>query len=697
MGNNPHVTPSHTAMTADSTVGAWSFILAPIENSIVRFDLVKIEEFESAFTIAMDLKRTEIEAITGQSAAPDFENTIAACEDSGRALGRAMSLFNTYTSSLATPDVQAIESKMGPILDKFGLEEIQNDKLFERIKAVYDARQTSGLTAEQQRLIKVYYDNFTRKGAGLDAVQKARLSEITERLSSLFTSFHHNQVADEKKYIVFERAADLAGLTPKLLADAAEEAKNRGLEGKWVISNKRSSIEPFLAFATRRDLREKAWRFWTSRGDNNDENDNKQNIREILKLRTERAQILGFKTHAHWVLDNNMAKTPAAAQSLMMKVWLAAVARVHEEVADMQAIADQDKITIKPWDYAYYSELVRKKKYDFDENAVKPYLQLEKIKEGMFMAAKRVHGIDMVKLEGLPVIHPDVTFYEVRRGGERLGLWSFDPYARDGKSSGAWMDNFVTQEKFRGRVLPVVTNCLNLVKGAAGEPTLLSWDEATTLFHEFGHAMHGLLSDVTYPTLAGTSVSRDFVELPSQVFERWFSTNEVLSQFAVHYQTGLPIPEALVAKLRQAKNFNQGFGTAEYLISAIYDMEIHLAATPDQEIDPNEFERQIMAKFGCPEEIVMRHRPGHFGHIFSGDGYSAGYYSYIWADTMGADGGEAFEEAGSFYDPATCERLSRKIYSVGNSVPAEVAFFDFRGRFVIDTDALMRDRGFPVV
>jgi peptidyl-dipeptidase Dcp len=663
-----------------------------------KFDQVKIDDFKAALMKGMDLKRDQIKAITGQAAKPNFENSILAFEDAGRPFSRTNRFFDIYTSTMNDKPMQAIESEMKPILAKFDDEVIQNDPLFQRIKAVYEVREKSNLNPEQQRLVEVYYRQFTRQGAGLDAEKKKRLREINEKLASLFTDFRHHQLGDEEKYtLVLENEGDLAGLSDNLKAAAAQQAEAKGMKGKWVISNTRSSMEPFLTFSSRRDLREKGWRMWTRRGDNNDANDNKATIGDILKLRAERARILGFPTHAHWILDDNMAKTPDNAMKLMLMVWKAAVTRVHQEVADMQELADKEKekIKIEPWDYRYYAEKVRLAKYDIDQNEVKQYLQLDKIREGMFWAAKQVYGLDMVKVDGLPVVMPDVTVYEVRRDGKQIGLWYFDPYARDGKNSGAWMNEYRTQENFKERITPIVSNNANFVKGKPGEPILISWDDATTMFHEFGHALHGLQSNVHYPSLAGTNVKRDFVEMPSQVNERWFMTNEVLSKFALHHKTGEPIPKALVDKIRKAKTFNQGFITTEYLASALYDMKIHLAATPDKTIDPDVFEKEAMAEVGCPSEIIMRHRPTAFGHIFADDGYSAGYYSYIWADTYSADAAEAFKEAGSFYDRKTCDRFRESIFMVGNSVPPDVAFRNFRGRDV-DTNALMRDRGFPI-
>ena len=580
--------------------------------------------------------------------------------------------------------MQAVEAEMSPVLAAFRDEITQNEPLFRRIKAVYDARAKSGLTPEQQRLTDVHYTRFAREGANLDKTQKAQLAALNKKLAKLFTTFRQNQLADEENLtMMLESQTDLDGLSEDLRAGAQAAAEAHGQKGKWLLTNTRSSVEPFLTFSTRRDLREKAWRMWTRRGDNANTHNNKATIAEMVKLRTQRAQLLGYPSHAHWIVADNMAKTPDAATALMMKVWKASVARAHEEVADMQKIADAEgaKITIEPWDYRFYAEKVRKAKYDIDQDVVKQYLQLDKIREGMFWAAGKVYGLQFSKLSGVPVYHADMSVYEVTRDGKHIGLWYFDPYARAGKSSGAWMNEYRSQERFRKPTTPIVSNNANFIPGKSGEPV--------------GHALHGLQSNVTYPTLAGTNVKRDFVEFPSQVNERWIYTDEVLNQFALHHQTGKPIPRELVDKIKKAKTFNQGFKTVEYLASAIYDMKLHTNTDPNAEIDCNDFETKTMAEIGCPKEIIMRHRPTAFGHIFAGDGYSAGYYVYIWADTMSADASEAFVEAGSFYDPTTCKKLRESIFSVGNSVAPDVAFRNFRGRDV-DTNALMRDRGFPI-
>jgi peptidyl-dipeptidase Dcp len=665
---------------------------------IPRFDQVKTAEFKPAFTKSMDMLRAEIRAITTNNAPATFDNTVIPFEDAGRPFGRVANFFGVYTSTMNDKTMQALDTEMSPVLAAFGDEVIQNEALFQRLKAVHDGRQAANLNTEQQRLTEVYYNRFARQGAALNKDQKTRLAEINKRLATLFTQFGQNQLADEENHkLIIDKESDLAGLSQSLRDSAAEAAKEAKMPGKWVFSNTRSSIEPFLVFADNRALREKGWRMWVNRGNNNDKNDNKAIAGEILQLRAERAKLLGFQTHAHWIVADNMAKTPEAAMGLMMKVWPAAVAGVKEDVAAMQELADKEgaNFKIEPWDYRYYTEKVRKAKYDIDQNEVKAYLQLDKMVEAMFWAAGQVYGLEFAKLSGLPVYHPDVTTYEVRRNGGRVGLFYFDPYARAGKRSGAWMNEYRTQEKFKGEITPIVSNNCNYVKGKPGEPALISWDDANTLFHEFGHALHGLLSRTTYPTLAGTSVKRDFVEFPSQVNEYWFETPELLNKFAIHYQTGKPIPKELVDRILKAGNFNQGFETVEYLSNAIYDMKLHLASTPDKRIDIAEFEKATMAEIGMPKEIVLRHPAAAFGHIFQGDGYSSGYYVYIWADAMTADVYEGFQEMGGLYDKTACKKLEEAIFAVGNSIPPDEAFRRFRGRDV-DTNALMRDRGFPV-
>jgi peptidyl-dipeptidase Dcp len=453
-------------------------------------------------------------------------------------------------------------------------------------------------------------------------------------------------------------------------------------------------MDPFLTYSENRDLRKQVWDRYYSRGDNGDARDNNAIISEILRLRSARAELLGYESHAHWRLEPQMAKTPESAMDLMMKVWPKAVARAKEEVADMQRIADTDGITIEPWDYRFYAEKVRKEKYDLDFNLVKPYMQMEKLREGMMWAAGQLYGLQFTPISDVPVFHPDVRVWRVADAqGELVGLWYFDPYARDGKRSGAWMTDYQAQERLGEPSIAIVSNNCNFVKGSAGKPTLISWDDADTLFHEFGHALHGLLSNVKYPSQSGTNVARDYVEFPSQVNEHWLPTPEVLNQFAVHYQTGEPLPDQLLEKINRAATFNEGFATVEYLASALVDMKLHLSQL--ETIDPDKFERETLADLGMPKEIVMRHRTPHFAHIFAGDGYSAGYYSYLWSDALTADAAEAFIEAGSFYDKGVAKKLYEEIMSVGDTVDPADAFRAFRGRDV-DTRALLRKRGFPV-
>jgi peptidyl-dipeptidase Dcp len=681
-------------MTDDALLAPWT---GP-HGGFPRFDRVQVADFQPSLLAAMDLHRTEIAAIVSSAEPPAFDNTIAALERAGQPLRRAIAVFGVYTSTMSSAEVRRIEQDMAPVLAAFSDEIIQDAALFARIQAVHAGRHAAGLTAEQIRLVEVVYRSFERQGAALGAADKARLAEINGQLATLYTRFVQNVLADEEGQALELAGEDeLAGLPGSLRAAAREAAAARGLPG-WRIANTRSAMEPFLVHSTRRDLRERGWRMWVSRGEHPGEHDNRPLIPEILALRAEKARLLGYPSHAHWIIDDNMAHTPDAAMALLRKVWSAAVVRAREEIADMQAIADAEHagpapgITIAPWDYRFYAEKVRKARYDLDDNEVKPYLQLDRMRDAMMWVAGELYGLAFHRLDDVPVCHPDVAVYEVTRDGGHVGLWYFDPYARDGKLSGAWMSEYRTQEAIAEPISPIVSNNANFMKSSGA--VLISWDDARTMFHEFGHALHGLCSAVRYPTLAGTSVKRDFVEFPSQLHEHWLATPEVLGRFARHHQTGAPIPAALVAKIERARHFNQGFATVEYLASAIYDLEIHTAPA-DPQIDPIAFERRVMAEFGCPPEIVMRHRPTQFGHIFASDGYSAGYYAYLWADTLVADAAEAFREAGSFYDPAIARRLHESVMRAGNSIPPHQAFRAFRGRDV-DTDALMRERGFPV-
>lgn len=665
---------------------------------IPPFDKVKVSDFKSALETAMAENLKEIEYIAKTTAAPTFDNTIAELERTGAMLERVSTIYNIWGSNMSTKEFREVENEMDVKLAAFYDKIAQNEALFKRVEAVYNSPEKSKLTSEQQRLVWRYYMNFVRAGAKLGAAEKKRLSEINQSLAGLYTKFSQNLLADETDlYVEIKDAADLAGL-PQSLRDAlAGIAASKGKNGSWVIANTRSSVDPFLTYADKRELREKVWKMFVNRGDNGDANDNNAIITEVLQLRAERAKLLGFPTHAHWRLDNAMAKTPERAMELMEAVWKPAVARVKEEVADMQSLADKTgaKITIEPWDYRYYMEKVRKERYDLDQNEVKPYLQLDKLREGMFWVAGELFNFKFTPVSDIPVYHADVKVWEVtdKTSGKHIGLWYFDPYAREGKRSGAWMNAYRDQERLDADVTTIVSNNSNFVKGKPGEPVLISWDDAETLFHEFGHALHGLSSNVTYPSLSGTNVARDYVEFPSQLLEHWVSTPEVLQKFALHYQTGKPIPQELVDKINKAATFNQGFATVEYLSSALVDMKLHLAGS--QKIDADKFEKETLDALGMPKELVMRHRTPQFGHVFSSDGYSAGYYSYLWSDVLTADAFGAFTEGKGPYDKKVGASLVKNIFSVGNTIDPAEAYRKFRGRDP-QVSALMKKRGFPV-
>jgi peptidyl-dipeptidase Dcp len=664
------------------------------------FDRVRVERLLPALETGIAEQLAEVEAIAADPVPPTFANTLAPLERSGRALARVQVLYGIWASTLSTPEVQQVEREAAPKLAAMDDRITQNERLFARIEAVYQARERSGLSAEEQRLAWLHRTRFVRAGARLDAPAKARLAEINQELARRYTRFRQNVLADETdRVLVLEREEDLAGLPSDQRSAAAAAAAARGKEGRWAIPNTRSSVEPFLTSSTRRDLREQVWRTFTGRGDFGDAHDNKGLVTEILALRAERARLLGYPTHAHWRTEDQMAGTPERALALLEAVWAPAVARVREEVADLQAVADREGagIRIAPWDYRFYAEKVRKARYDLDEAEVKPYLQLERLREGMFHVADRLFGLRFVPVpEGrVPVPHPDVRVWEVRGPrGRHVGLWYFDPYARPGKRSGAWMSEYRTQERLGGAVTPIVSNNANFVKPAPGEPVLVSWEDARTLFHEFGHALHGLCSSVFYPSLAGTAVATDYVEFPSQLLEHWLSTPEVLDRYARHHRTGKPMPRALVARIRRAENHGQGFRTGEYLASALVDLKLHLAG--DRPVEAAAFERDTLAALGMPPELTMRHRIPHFGHVFAGDGYAAGYYSYLWSDTLTADAWEAFTSApGGPWDAGVARRLRRHVFAAGNTVDPAAAYRAFRGRDP-GIGPLMRKRGFPV-
>jgi peptidyl-dipeptidase Dcp len=688
-------TPDTSGVTDDAEHALLDPWTGP-HGGVPPFDRVDVAAIEPALEAAMAENLTEIDAIAADPAAPTFDNTIGALERSGRALDRVATIYGVWSGNMSTPEFRAVEQTMAPRLAAFSDRITQNAALFRRIEAVYDAREDAGLTPEQQRLAWLYWTNFARAGARLDDAGKARLSEINQRLAGLFTRFNQNLLADEDAgRIVIEDEADLAGLPGELRDAAADAAAEHGLDGRWVIANTRSFVEPFITYADSRDLRVRAWRMWVSRGECGGATDNTGIIADILALRAERAKLLGYETHAHWRLENTMAATPDRALELLHEVWGPAVARVAEEVADMEAIAREDgaTITIEPWDYRYYAEKVRQQRFALDQSRVRQYLQLDRLRDAMFHVARELFGLAFDPVDDVPVYHADVRVWRVADAdsGRHVGLWYFDPYARPGKRSGAWMSAYRSQERFDGEVTTIVSNNSNFVKARPGEPVLISWDDATTLFHEFGHALHGLASSVNYPSLSGTAVPRDFVEFPSQLLEHWLATPEILERFALHHRAGEPMPRELAQRIEDASTFNQGFATVEYLGSAIVDMKVHLAG--DDVADPMSFERATLAALGMPREVGMRHRSPHFQHVFGGDGYSAGYYSYLWADVLTADAFEAFTEAGGPWDRDTARRLLEHVLSAGNTADPADAYRAFRGREP-EVDALLRKRGF---
>ncbi|MEJ2339726.1 MAG: M3 family metallopeptidase, partial [Gemmatimonadales bacterium] len=603
-----------------------------------------------------------------------------------------------WRGNLSTPEFREIQREMSPKLAEFRTKIRQNEALFARIRAVYEGDEFETLRPDEQRLVWLIYDRFARNGATLEGEAKERYAAIDKRLAELYTQFSNNVLADEEGYVLYLTEDQLSGLPESFVSAAAAAAAYREREGEYAITNTRSSMDPFLTFSDERDLRERVWRTYYDRGDNADEFDNNAIIAEIMQLRDERVGLLGYDNYAQWRLEDRMAKTPERVFELLEEVWPAALARVEEEVADMQAIADAEGsgITIEPWDYRYYAEKVRQAKYALDSDELKGYLQLDKLVEAMHFVAGELFNFEFTPVpEGsVPVFHEDVTVFEVtdKTTGDHIGLWYLDPYARPGKRSGAWATTYRSHETFDGLRTVLSSNNSNFIKGAPGEPILVSWDDAETLFHEFGHALHSLSSAVDYPTL--NSGVRDFTEFHSQLLERWLLTDAVIDNYLVHYETGEPMPDELVAKVKKAATFNQGFMTTEYLASALMDMKYH--TIDPTELDPDAFERQALADLEMPSEIVMRHRSPHFGHIFSGEGYASGYYGYIWAEVLTADAAEAFAAApGGFYDKDLAKKLVANLFSVRNAVDPADAYRAFRGRDAT-IDALMRDRGFPV-
>jgi peptidyl-dipeptidase Dcp len=660
------------------------------------FDRIVPELFGPAFELAFAEHKAEIEKIAADPSPPTFENVIVALERGGKSLDRVGSVFFNLAGAHTSDAIEQIERDITPKLSRHRSEMHANEALFRKIETLYVEREKLGLDAEQLRVLERYYITFTRNGAGLAPQATARLAEIGERLAALGTQFGQNVLADEKTYLlVLETPDDLAGLPDSLVAAAARTAADRGLPGKHVITLSRSSIEPFLQFSARRDLREKAFRAWTARGESGGATDNRALAAEMVRLRAERAKLLGYGTFAEFRLADTMAKTPEAALGLLQSVWTPAKEQAERDAASLQALiaAEGGNFSLAPWDWRYYAEKLRKAEHDLDEAEIKPYLPLDNMVEAVFYTANRLFGLTFEKRFDIALYHPDARAFTVRGpDGAEVALFIGDYFARPSKHSGAWMSSFREQQKLDGNVLPVIVNVLNFAKAGEGAACLLSFDDAHTLFHEFGHALHGMLSNVTYPKLSGTAVARDFVEFPSQLFEHWLEQPEILRRFALHHETRAPMPEALIDRLRAARRFNQGFATVEFAASALIDLGLHMDPAPET-IDILDFEKRELEKLGMPGAIVMRHRTPHFQHIFSGDGYSAGYYSYLWSEILDADGFEAFEETGDVFDPALAKRLHDFVYSAGYSRAPDDAYSGFRGRAPAP-EALLRKRGF---
>ncbi len=681
--------PDPSVVPANPVLAAWDgpFALPP-------FASVTTEHFRPAFDAALAAHKAEIDAIAGNAEPASFDNTIAALERSGQTLARVSNLFYVFASTITDDALQAVERDVAPLLARHDNDLYLNAPLFRRIDDLHRRRDTLGLDDEQRRVLDRYHTRFVRFGARLDGAARARYAAINERIASLGTQFGQNVLADEKAYALVLEEADLAGLPDFVRDDARAAAEERGYPGKYAITLSRSSIEPFLQFSSRRDLREKAFQAWIMRGESGGATDNRGIVAEMVALRAERAKLLGFNDYAQYRLDDLMAKTPQAARALLDQVWQRARTRAVRERDELQDMvrAEGGNFALAAWDWRYYAEKLRKARYDLDEAEIKPYLQLDRLVEAAFDCARRLFGLSFTPVD-VPVYHPDVRAWEVTdKDGRHVGLFLGDYFARSSKHSGAWMTSLRDQEKLTGDVRPVILNVMNFSKPAPGEPALLSFEDARTLFHEFGHGLHGLLSQVTYPLLSGTSVASDFVELPSQLYEHWLEVPEILRSYARHYRTGAPMPQALIDKLLETRTFNQGFDTVEYTSSAIVDLDFHTLPDASPSLDVVGFERASLARIGMPAEIVMRHRTPHFQHLFSGDGYAAAYYSYLWSEVLDADAFAAFEETGNVFDAKTAQRLYEFIYSAGNRRDPAEAYKAFRGRLPT-VDALLKKRG----
>lgn len=661
------------------------------------FNLIQTRDFEPALRVAMAEKLADIQAISAAKTPATFETVIVPLEKSGQRLTRATTVFYNLTGMMSTPDLQKIEGKVSASLSQHDSTISQDPKIFARVKAAFDSRESQSLNPAQTQLLEDTYAGFVRNGALLNPTQKKRLADIDARLTHLQVQFGQNVLAGQSSFALpLTTKEDLAGLSDSFIAAAAAEAKERKIDALGVVTLSRSSFEPFLTMSTRRDLREAVQKGWMAVSGTPGPTDNRPLIPEIVDLRNEKARLLGFKSFAHYQLDNKMAKSPEAAMDMMLGVWAASLATAKRERAMLQELAAADGLEgpIKSWDWWYYAEKVRKAKYDVDESETKPYFELGNMIEAIHWHANQLFGISFKKITGVPTWHPDVVTYEVSDpSGKPMALWYGDFFARQTKQSGAWMSSFRDQQRLIGDIKPVVFNVCNYTKAPAGQPNLLSLDDVTTLFHEFGHALHGMLSDVTYPSQSGTNVKRDFVEFPSQLMEHWVTTPEILTRFAKHHATGEIIPRALVDKIIAARNFNQGWATSEFMMAAIMDMKMHMIEGPAPK-DVDAWENDILGGIGAIPEIVVRYRPGYFKHTFEG-GYAAGYYSYIWAAVLECDAFQAFVEAGNVYDKATSAKLKRYIFASGGQADPLANYVAFRGR-APGVDALLADRDLRV-
>jgi len=666
---------------------------------------IKDEHYMPAYEQGMKENLEEIDAIVNNPEAPTFANTIEELERTGQLLSKVGRVFSNLASSNTNPKLQELQRELSPMLsahyDKISL----NEGLFNRVNAIWQNRENLDLTKEQTKLLNDTRKGFVRSGALLSEDQKERISEINSKISGLSTSFGQNLLAETNGFELILEASDLEGLSEGVIAAAADAASQKmdaaesdeekdKYNDKYVFTPHRSSMYPFLTESTRRDLREKLYNSYVMRGDNNNDKDNKEIAAQIAKLRAERAQIMGYKTHAHFILDDNMLKTPEEVYDLLYKLWKPAVKRAKVEVADMQAVADSEghDFKVAAWDWWHYSEKVRKEKYDLDESAIKPYLSLDNVLQGVFNTTNKLWGLNFTEIFDIDLYHPDARIWEVTdKDGSHLGIFIGDYFTRSNKRGGAWMSSFKGQSNLDGRERPIVVNVCNFPAPVGDDPALLSFDNVVTLFHEFGHAMHGTLTDVKYGSMAGTSGPRDFIELPSQLLEHWASEPQVLKSFATHYETGEPIPDELIEKLLNASKFNQGFINTEYLAASLLDMDWHTISADDELKDANKFESESMKKVGLIGEIAPRYRTTYFAHIFSG-GYSSGYYSYVHAAVLDSDAFEAFKEAGDVFDPNLSSKLRSSIYSMGSTEEAMDLFVDFRGRKPV-IEPLLKVRG----